>query len=376
MSENQRLYLSPPYMGGEEMHFIQDAFDKNWIAPCGVHVDQFENELARLAQRKYAIATSAATAAIHLALRVLGVCKDDIVFCSDLTFCGSCNPILYQNAMPVFIDSDRETYNMSPEALEIALKAAQKKNQLPKAVVVVDLYGQSADYARILPLCEQFGVPVIEDAAEALGAEYNDKPCGSMGEIGIYSFNGNKMITTSGGGMVLTNDEKYAERMRYYATQARENVAHYEHTDYGYNYRLSNICAAIGLGQLRILGEKLERRAQIYQAYRNGLAKLPLDMMPVFHKPNHWLSVFTIDADCDILPNDIITALGKENIEARPVWKPMHMQPIFASETFFTHEAKSVSEELFAHGVCLPSGEAMTKPQQEQVISIIESCFE
>lgn len=374
----KRIYLSPPHMSGYEMKYIQEAFETNWIAPLGPNVDAFEHELCNYVGSKYGLALSSGTAGIHLALRYLGVGPGDYVFCSSLTFAGSCNPIMYQHANPVFIDSEPYSWNMSPEALEKAFAWAKKENKMPKAVIIVDLYGQSADYDRLLPICEHYGVPVIEDAAEALGATYQGKKCGTFGNIGVFSFNGNKIITTSGGGMVVSDDEEAIKKMRFWSTQAREPERHYEHKEYGYNYRMSNICAGIGRGQLIALGDRIKAKKEIRKRYEEGLKDLPVKFMPVSVKgePNYWLTVMTINEECKVNPVDIIVALEKGNIESRPVWKPMHMQPVFANCYFFSHACdEDVGTDLFARGICLPSGSAMTQEEQERVIEIIKTVF-
>lgn len=360
------------------MKYIQEAFETNWIAPLGPNVDAFEREICNFVDAKYGLALSSGTAGIHLALKYLGVGQGDYVFCSSLTFAGSCNPIMYQNAIPVFIDSEPESWNMSPDALEKAFECAKKENKMPKAVIIVDLYGQSADYDRLLPICEHYGVPVIEDAAEALGATYKGKKCGTFGYIGVFSFNGNKIITTSGGGMVVSDDEKAIEKMRFWATQAREPERHYEHKEIGYNYRMSNICAGIGRGQLESIDEKIKARKEIRRRYEEGLKGLPIKFMPVLEKgePNYWLTVAIIDEQSQITPNDIIVALEKENIEARPVWKPMHMQPVFKDYMFFSHSTDiCIAQKLFNRGICLPSGSSMQKDEQVNVIKIITNLF-
>lgn len=374
---NRRIYLSPPHAGGREMDYIKEAFDTNWIAPLGPNVDEFEKELCRYVGIKHGLALSSGTAGIHLALRYLGVDQGDFVFCSSLTFAGSCSPVIYQQAIPVFIDSEPYSWNMSPDALEKAFQWAQKKNRIPKAVIIVDLYGQSADYDCLVPICERYGVPVIEDAAEALGASYNGRKCGHFGLISVFSFNGNKIITTSGGGMVVSEDSQAIEKMRFWSAQARENVRHYEHKEIGYNYRLSNICAGIGLGQLEVLDKRIEMKKAIYEKYKEGFKGLPVKLMPVSKKgePNYWLVVLTIDRECGIKPEDIITALEMENIESRPVWKPMHLQPVFKECRYFMHE-NDVSADLFKRGICLPSGTAMTCEEQDTVISVIRKCLE
>ncbi|MEK3738275.1 MULTISPECIES: DegT/DnrJ/EryC1/StrS family aminotransferase [Paenibacillus] len=360
-------------MSGNEMKYIQEAFDTNWIAPLGTNVDKFEEELCEYVGVEHGLALSSGTAGIHLALKYFGVGPRDYVFCSDLTFAGSCNPILYQYANPVFIDSEPETWNMSPIALEEAFEWAKKENKMPKAVIIVDLYGQSADYDLLIPICEQYGVPVIEDAAEALGATYKGKKCGSFGHIGIFSFNGNKIITTSGGGMVVSNDEDAIKKMRFWATQSKETSRHYEHKEIGYNYRMSNICAGIGRGQLEALDSFIQKRRTINNLYRESLSDLPLSFMPISNngKPNHWLSVLNLSSGELVTPEDIIVLLEEANIESRPVWKPMHSQPLFKDYPFFSH-ANNISGGLFKTGICLPSGSAMTQKHCEQVISIIK----
>ncbi len=369
---NNRIYLSPPYMCGNEMKYIQEAFDQNWIAPLGPNVTAFENEMAAYIGVKHAVATNSGTGAMHLALRWLGVGRGDLVFCSDLTFAGSCNPILYQGAEPVFIDSEPESYNMSPSALEDALKWAKAQGKPPKAVIIVDLYGQSADYDALLPLCAKYGVPVIEDAAEAVGASYRGKRCGAFGVINILSFNGNKIVNTSGGGMALSDDPAAAEKMLFWATQAREKALHYEHKDYGHNYRLSNICAGIGRGQLEGLSFKMRRRKEIRHIYQELLGKTPLKPLPIFEKgiPNYWLTVAAIE-NKSVTPAMLCAALEAENIESRPAWKPMHMQPVFEGCKYFSHQGMDVGNTLFDTGICLPSGEALSREDQAVIVKTI-----
>ena len=371
---NQRIYLSPPHMSGREMKYIQEAFDTNWIAPLGPNVDAFEKELCNYIGIKSGLALSSGTAGIHLALKYLGVGQGDYVFCSSFTFIGSCTPIIYQNAFPVFIDSGLESWNMSPEALEKAFYWAKKENKMPKAVIIVDLYGQSADYEKLLPICKYYRVPVIEDAAEALGATYRVKKCGTFGNINVFSFNGNKIITTSGGGMVVTDDEDAIKKMRFWATQARETARHYEHKEIGYNYRMSNICAGIGRGQLEVLDERIAAKKEIKKRYEEGLKDLLIKFIPEFKKgsPNYWLTVITINKDCKVIPEDMVVALEKENIESRPVWKPMNMQPVFKDSIFFSKDNDfSIGQKIFEQGVCLPSGSAITTEEQSRVIRIV-----
>ena len=374
---NKKIYLSSPHMSeeGYEREFVKNAFDTNWIAPLGPHVNEFENEIASYVGSKHAAALSSGTAAIHLALKAVGVGENDIVFCSDLTFAATCNPIIYQNAIPVFIDSDEETFNMNP----IALKKAFEKYPNVKAVVAVNLYGQSADLDPILNLCNKYNVPLIEDAAESLGAIYKGKMSGTIGKIGIYSFNGNKIITTSGGGMLVSNDEEIVKKARFWATQSRDNERHYQHSELGYNYRMSNICAAIGRGQLKVLNKRIEKKTEIFNLYKKELEVIEdLYMMNIceYGKPNNWLSVLLTKQESKVKPLDIIHALEKENIESRPVWKPMHLQPFYEKYDFITqNEKNSISEDLFNRGVCLPSDTKMSYEEQKRVINIIKGLF-
>lgn len=373
----QKIYLSPPHMSGLENQYVQEAFDTNWIAPIGPNVDGFEQDVMNYVGAGHALALSSGTAGIHLALKYIGIQRGDYVFCSDLTFAGSCNPILYEQAVPVFIDSEPNSWNMSPAALERAFAWANVQGTLPKAVIIVDLYGQSADYDQLLPICEQYGVPVIEDAAEALGATYHGKHCGTFGHIGVYSFNGNKIITTSGGGMVVSNDEASIHKMKFWATQAREQTTHYEHAEVGYNYRLSNICAGIGRGQLQVLEDRMHAKRGIRARYEERLRDMPVSFMPLLAggQANHWLTVMTIDKSCHLSTEQIITSLEQDNIEARPVWKPMHLQPLFQDYMYFSHDG-DVGSDLFQRGICLPSGTALTEEDQDRVIQVIRSCME
>ena len=369
---SQRIWLSSPHLGEEETAFVEDAFKTNWIAPLGPHVDGFERELAAHVGVGHGAALSSGTAAIHLALLLLGVRSGDTVFCSSLTFVGSCNPILYCGARPVFIDSDRETWNMSPAALERALDWARREGRLPRCVIVVNLYGQSADMDAILPLCGRYGVPVLEDAAESLGALYRGRASGSFGAIGIYSFNGNKIITTSGGGMLVANDPAVVERARKLATQAREPAPHYEHVEVGFNYRMSNVLAGIGRGQLRVLEQRVAQRRQVFETYREALAGQGLQWMPEppGFRSTRWLTCFTLEgADAQARRDLVLRSLERHSIEARPVWKPMHQQPLFRGAPYFPHTVvDDVSAGLFAAGICLPSGSNLTAGQQARVI--------
>ena len=376
---NKRIYLASPHLGDEELKFVKEAFETNWIAPMGPNVDCFEKEVADYVGVNSASALSSGTAAIHLALKSLNVEKGDIVFCSTLTFSASCNPIIYQGATPVFIDSEYESYNMCPKALEKAFIEAQKENKMPKAVVVVNLYGQSADLDKIKEICDRYNVGIIEDAAESLGATYKGKQSGTIGEFGIYSFNGNKIITTSGGGMLVSNNENAIKKAKFWATQSRENERHYEHLELGFNYRMSNIVAGIGRGQLKKLDERIEQKKAIYETYKNEFKDIEdIEMMPVcdYGKPNYWLSVITLKEESKVKPLDIILALEKENIESRPVWKPMHLQPFYKEYKFVSNvEGKSVAEDLFNRGVCLPSDTKMSKEDMDRIIKIIKELF-
>ncbi len=376
---SKKILLASPHMSDEgyEQQFIKEAFDTNWIAPLGENVNKFEEEIANYVGVKTGVALSAGSAAIHLGLKALNVKQGDIVFCSSLTFSATCNPIIYQNATPVFIDSEYETWNMDPLALEKAFE----KYPNPKAVIVVHLYGTPAKMDEIIKICKKHNVPLIEDAAESLGSIYNGQQTGTFGEYGVFSFNGNKIITTSGGGMLVSNNEDGIKKVRFWATQSKEPVRHYEHKEIGYNYRMSNICAGIGRGQLKVLDKRIEKKTEIYNKYKNELEKvkeIKMQPIPKNTKPNHWLSVMTIDKDSKVKPLNIMETLEKENIDSRPVWKPMHLQPVFKEYDFITakNDGTSVSEDLFNRGVCLPSDTKMTEEEQERVIDIIKKCFE
>ncbi|CUO28592.1 UDP-4-amino-4-deoxy-L-arabinose--oxoglutarate aminotransferase [Turicibacter sanguinis] len=377
----ERIYLASPHMSeeGYEQTYVKEAFETNWVAPLGPNVTNFEQELATYVGVNSASALSSGTAAIHLGLKALGVEAGDVVFCSTLTFSASCNPILYLGATPVFIDSDAKTWNMCPKALKLAFEAAEKNNQIPKAVVVVNLYGQSADMDPIIELCEQYQVPILEDAAESLGATYKGRMSGTIGDIGIYSFNGNKIITTSGGGMLVSNNEAYTKKATFWATQSREAERHYEHKEIGFNYRMSNVVAGIGRGQLKVLNDRIAKKKEIYETYQEAFKEIEeIEMMNIcdFGQSNYWLSVMTLKETSKVKPLDIMLALEAENIESRPVWKPMHLQPIFKQYPFFTvSENIPVSEDYFNRGVCLPSDTKMTTEQQNHIIELIKQLF-
>jgi pyridoxal phosphate-dependent aminotransferase EpsN len=367
-------------MSGNEQKYINDAFETNWIAPLGPNVDQFEKELARYVGVNESVAVSSGTAAIHLALSLLKVNKGDKVFCSSFTFIASANPIIYQGAEPIFIDSEPETWNMSPQALERAFQDAVKEGQLPKAVIVVNLYGQSAKMDEILAICAHYDVPIIEDAAESLGSLYKGKPSGTFGKFGVYSFNGNKIITTSGGGMLVSNEVESLHKARFLATQARDQAPHYQHSELGYNYRLSNILAGIGRAQLEILEERVVARRRIFERYYEELAHLPgINFMPELAqtRSNRWLTALTIDEKASgVSVQQLLEVLVAENIEARPVWKPLHLQPVFYGMKYYSHHNKqSISEQLFTKGICLPSGSNMNEEDQMRVINCFKELF-
>lgn len=366
-----RIFLSSPHMSDEgyEMEYIKEAFETNWIAPLGENVDKFEKEFAEKVGSKTAAALSSGTAAIHLALKAAGVEEGDIVFCPTLTFSATANPIIYQNASPVFIDSDYETWNMCPKALEEAFE----KYPEVKAVIVVHLYGLSADMDRIMEICRKHNVVVIEDAAESLGTYCKGKHTGTFGDYGIFSFNGNKIITTSGGGMLVSNNEERIDKARFWATQSRDQARHYQHSELGFNYRMSNIVAGIGRGQLKILDQRVEKKRYIFEFYKRELGSLEgIEFMPSnkWDKPNYWLSSLTLRGI--VRPVDLMDVLEEGNIESRPVWKPMHLQPYFERYDFI---GEGVSEELFENGVCLPSDTKMTNKDLDRVVKTIKGLW-
>lgn len=365
-----KIYVSSPHMSAEgfELEYIQEAFDTNWIAPLGNNVNCFESEFSEKVGSKAAAALSSGTAAMHLAMKAVGVEAGDIVFCQSLTFAATANPIIYQGAIPVFIDSCFETWNMSPEALEKAFKKYK-----PKAVIVVHLYGLSADMGKIAEICRQHQVPLIEDAAESLGTLYKGRYTGTIGDYGVYSFNGNKIITTSGGGMLVSNNEERIEKAKFWATQSRDAARHYQHSELGFNYRMSNVVAGIGRGQLKVLDLRVERKRKIYELYRRELSQLEgVGMMPAndWDESNCWLSGLTLSGR--VRPLNVIEALEAEDIESRLIWKPMHLQPFFAEYDFI---GEDVSERIFRDGVCLPSDTKITEEDQFRVIEIIKGLW-
>lgn len=367
-----RLYLSPPDLGTAERSFVADAFDSNWVAPLGPHVEAFERELAERCGVAACTALSSGTAAVHLALLLGGVGPGDEVVCSTLTFAASVNPVRYLGGVPVFVDADSTTWNLDPDLLESELKTGARQGRLPKAVVAVDLYGQCANYGRIEAMCERYGVPLIEDAAEALGATAFGRPAGSFGRFGVLSFNGNKIITTGGGGALLSHDVKAIARARFFATQARDPAPHYEHSQIGFNYRLSNILAAIGRGQLLTLDRRVRARRANFARYVAGLGGLPgIEFMPEapYGLSNRWLTTLTIDPEAfGATREDVRLALEAVDIESRPLWKPMHLQPVFAG---CRAVGGKVAEGLFNWGLCLPSGSSLTSAEHERVVEIV-----
>lgn len=375
---DEQILLSTPHIGSAEREFVEEAFRTNWIAPLGPNVDAFEQELADMVGVRHAAALSSGTAAIHLALVMLGIARGDRVFCSSLTFVASANPVVYQGAEPVFIDCEPESWNMSPKALEKAFLAASKEGWVPKAVIVVNLYGQSADMDSLLAICDRYGVPVVEDAAESLGASYKGRASGTFGKMGVFSFNGNKIITTSGGGMLVSDDRQLIEKARFLATQARDPAPHYEHTQIGFNYRMSNILAGVGRGQLKVLRDRVNARRAVFRAYQDAFEDLPqIEWMPepAWSHSTHWLTACTISPEVGITSAQLLKRLAGELIEGRPLWKPMHLQPVFQQCSYFRHGEESVSDRIFEQGLCLPSGSNMTESQIARVVSTIRKAL-
>ncbi len=373
---NKRIFLSPPHMGGQELEFVKEAFESNYIAPLGPHVDAFEREFAEMVSIPHVAAVSSGTAAMHLALRLLGVGPGDEVIAPSFTFIGGVSPVVFQGANLSFIDADRASWNMDPDLLAEELSFRNKQGRLPKAVISADILGQPADLDRILDVCNQYHVPVVSDSAEALGATYKGRHAGKGSGFVVYSFNGNKIITTSGGGMLASDDGELIKKARFLSQQARDPAPHYEHTQIGYNYRMSNIVAAIGLGQLRVLLERVEKKRWICDYYRNSLADLPgIEFMPEasYGRATRWLTVILITPEDFGADREVVRrALEKENIESRPVWKPMHMQPVFKG-CFMRGGA--VCEDLFNRGLCLPSGTAMTEQDLSRIVGIIRRLY-
>ena len=373
-----RIFLSPPHMGAEEFTLVREAFETNWIAPVGPHVDAFEREFCAQFGFKYAAAVTSGSGALHLALRMIGVQPGDEIGCSSLTFAASANPITYEKAIPTFIDSDAATWNLDPDLLGEWLEERARQGRLPKAVIVVDLYGQCADYSRIVPLCEKHGVMIIEDAAEALGATCNGRSAGLFGKMAFFSFNGNKIVNTSGGGMLVSDDKAYIDKARFLATQARDPAPHYQHSQIGFNYRLSNVLAGIGRGQLRWLDERIATKRRVFARYEAALGSLPgVAFMPeaAFGRSTRWLTCLTIDPAVAGTDRETVRlALEGANIESRPVWKPLHLQPVFRDMACPMYGG-AVSERLFANGLCLPSGTSMQEADQDRVIAVVRRAF-
>lgn len=355
-------------MGGDEVNFVNEAFATNWVSPAGPHLDAFEKELSAYSGVQHCAALSSGTAAIHLALIMLGVEQGDEVLCSSFTFAGTCNPVVYQKAVPVFIDSESETWNMDPALLEEAIRDRIKKGKKPKAIIPVHLYGMPARITRIMEVAAKYEIPVIEDAAEGIGSTFEGKKLGAFGDIGIYSFNGNKIITTSGGGAIVSNNSDWIKTAKFLSTQARDQAPHYQHSHIGYNYRLSNICAGIGRGQLKVLDLRVTQRRKVFEFYRQRFVNMPLTFQPetTGSFSNRWLTCVLFEQNT--MSEKIRLALEKDNIESRPLWKPMHLQPVFKNAP---HYGGAVSEDLFNRGLCLPSGSALAERDLERISSII-----
>ena len=370
------IYLSPPHLGEREFDFVKEAFDTNWIAPVGPHIELFEKEFCEVTGAKYAAALSSGTAAIHLALILLGISRGDEVICSTFTFAASANPIVYQSAVPVFVDSDVSTWNMDVGYLQEAIQNRIKKGKKPKAVILVHLYGQSADIDPIMDLCNHYNIPLIEDAAESAGAYYKGSHTGTFGKFGIFSFNGNKIITTSSGGMLVSDDGEMIRRARFLSAQARDPAPHYQHSQIGYNYRLSNILAGIGRGQLQVLQERVQSRRDNFKFYKKKMGSLPgIKFMPEaqYGRSNRWLTCITIDPALFGKDRECVRlALEKENIEARPAWKPLHLQPVFKDYPYY---GTGVSEEIFDKGLCLPSGSNLKEEDLGRVVDVFRRVF-
>lgn len=375
---NTKIWLSSPHMGGRELEYVKEAFETNWIAPLGPHVDGFERDLATYTGAGHVAALSSGTAALHLALILLGVERGDEVICQSMTFSASANPIVYQGAVPVFVDSEEDTWNMDPALLEAAIKDRLAKGKKPKAIIPVHLYGMPAKMDEILAVASAYDIPVIEDAAEALGSFYRDQACGTFGQLGVLSFNGNKIITTSGGGALTGNDENLIKKARFLATQARDAAPHYQHSHIGYNYRMSNVCAGIGRGQMEVLNERVAQRRANYDYYVSLLGEQPgitFVSEPEGYYSNRWLTTVLINpAESNgITREELRIALEKESIESRPLWKPMHMQPVFEAAPAYKN---GVSEKLFDQGLCLPSGSNLTKNDLERVINVFNEIMQ
>jgi dTDP-4-amino-4,6-dideoxygalactose transaminase len=376
LSKDNKIWLSPPHISDNEKKYVDEAFEQNWIAPVGPHINKFEDELSKVSECFNVAVLSSGTAAIHLALILLGVKKDDHVICSSFTFSASVNPIIYLGASPIFIDSEQDTWNMDPFLLEQAIVNQININKKPKAIILVHLYGYPSKIDEIVSISKKYDIPIIEDAAEALGSKYKDQSLGTFGDIGIFSFNGNKIITTSSGGAILSKNKEFIKKAKFLATQAREDQPHYEHKEIGYNYRMSNVCAAIGLGQLEVLETRVVKRRYIHDFYKNKLSKIEsikfLNDIDGFYS-NRWLTTIVLEENSKINSEKIRLELQKNNIESRPLWKPMHLQPVFNTYQAFTN---GVSEDLFNRGLCLPSGSNMSDQDLNRVVDIIKNLHE
>ena len=373
-----RIHLSPPHLGTEELEFVKEAFEANWVAPAGPHIHAFEEELAVYLGINHCAVLNSGTAAIHLALVILGVRKDDEIICSSFTFSGSCNPVAYQGAIPIFVDSEMESWNMDPELLEETILDRIRKGKKPKAIITVHLYGMPCRIVEIMKIAKKFDIPVIEDAAEALGSRYKEQMLGTFGEFGIISFNGNKIITTSGGGALVSRRPEWIQKAKFLSTQARDPAPHYQHSEIGYNYRLGNICAGIGRGQLKIIEDRISRRRANFDFYQHQLA----DLTGIAFQPerkgnysNRWLTCITVDPSENngVTGEKIRLALEENNIESRPLWKPMHLQPVFGGMPFY---GSKVSERLFESGLCLPSGSSLSEENLHRIVSVVKQQFE
>ncbi|AGH95681.1 DegT/DnrJ/EryC1/StrS family aminotransferase [Pseudobdellovibrio exovorus] len=376
----KRILLSPPHMSGNEMQYIQKAFDDNWVVPLGPNVDRFEKDIATYLQEQeiYPIATSSGTAAIHIALRLLNLQEKEEVFCSSSTFIASANPVMYEKAVPIFIDSEKDTWNICPASLLRAIEEKKKTGKIPRVLICADLFGMSARYDEITDICNSYGISIISDAAEALGSSYKNRKCGTLGNYGVLSFNGNKIITTSGGGMLITHSKEEANKALFLITQARDQAPYYLHSEIGYNYRMSNILAGIGIAQLQVLDSRVEARRNVYSSYKNYLVDTPLIFLdePEGYRSNRWLSTALIPDNTRISASQLIAHLNEYNIEARRIWNPMHKQPIFEKNEFFHTESKPISEYIFQNGICLPSGSNMPDDTVYRISEIIKLAFQ
>ena len=376
MSSNKKIWLSSPHLSDNERKYVNEAFDSNWIAPVGPHINSFEEKISKISNDSHVAVLNSGTAAIHLALILLDVRRDDNVLCSSFTFAASTNPIVYLGAKPVFIDSEKDTWNMCPILLENAIIELSLKDEKPKAIILVHLYGYPAKMNEILAISKKYSIPLIEDAAEAIGSSYNGIPLGTFGDLGVFSFNGNKIITTSSGGALLSSNKKFIDKAKFLSTQARDEYPHYEHSEIGYNYRMSNICAAIGLGQIEVLKERVDKRRYVFDFYKEKLSDIKeikfVDDLPGFYS-NRWLTTILFKKDAAINRESMRLHLLKDNIESRPLWKPMHLQPVFKKYQVFEN---GISEDLFDRGLCLPSGSNMNEEDLMRVIRQIKMVYE